>query len=159
MNTVRAKVKPELLIWARTSAGFDRNEIARSANVSEEDVRLWESGQANPTLRQLELIARKVKRPLAALFLQRAPHEPPPPKDYRRLPASSLGKFSPATLLAIREARNIQAQAIELMDLVGEHVKLRIPEFSIRDNPEKLASEIRDSFGVSVEQQMGWSTE
>ena len=159
MNIVRAKVKRELLIWARTSAGYTQDDIARFVNVTEQDVQLWESGRAQPTIRQLELVAQKVKRPLAALFLQCAPHEPPPPKDYRRLPASSLGKFSPPTLLAIREARNIQAQAVELMDLVGEHAELRIPEFSIRGDAERLAKEIRNTLGITIQQQMGWPNE
>jgi len=159
MSIARANVKPELLIWARTSAGYSQDDIARSVSVTEQDIQLWESGEAQPTIRQLELVAQKVKRPLAALFLPSAPHEPPPPKDYRRLPASSLGKFSPATLLAIREARNIQAQAVELMELVGEEVKRGIPEFSIRNDPEKLAKETRDGFGVTIQQQMGWPNE
>jgi DNA-binding transcriptional regulator YiaG len=49
----RIAVEPSVMGWARTSAGLDVAEAARRLSVSEDTVRGWESGDRQPTVRQL----------------------------------------------------------------------------------------------------------
>jgi Zn-dependent peptidase ImmA (M78 family) len=113
-------------------------------------------GQQRPTIRQLDRFAHKVKRPLAALFLPKPPDEPPPPRDYRLLPAARAGQFTAATLLAFRQARNIQREAIELADALGEPLEPHRLQGSLRDDPEEPAGKARKLLGVSVAEQLRW---
>jgi Zn-dependent peptidase ImmA (M78 family) len=155
-EVVRVELNPELLVWARSSSGFGIDEIASAVDVAPEVVLAWESGEQRPTIRQLERLARKVKRPLAALFLPKAPEEEPPPRDFRLLPATEAGRFTPATLLAFRRARNIQREAVELAEALGETLEVRLLQGSLKDDPEELAKRARLLLGIAVAEQVRW---
>ena len=158
-DTVRARVNPLVLRWARQSMNYRIEDISRSTGVPPDVVEQWEHGDEMPTFRQLRLLANKVKRPLAALFLPEPPQEPPLPRDFRRLPGPDLGRFQPDTILAIRKARRIMEQASELAEALNEELPDPIPSVSLRDSVEQIAYEARLDLGVSVEEQMEWPSE
>ena len=62
----RAAVRPELLRWARERAGIDdpSDLQSRFPKLGE-----WETGEAQPTLKQLEAFAQAVHVPIGYLFL------------------------------------------------------------------------------------------
>ena len=67
----RALVNPEPLRWARERAAMAQEGLqAKVRKLSE-----WESGQTQPTLKQLEGFARAVHLPFGYLFLSEAPGE------------------------------------------------------------------------------------
>ena len=70
---IRAVVKPELLVWARTSARYRVHEAAKKAGVSAERLAEWESGGSAPTINQLRTLANIYKRPLAVFFCRSLP--------------------------------------------------------------------------------------
>jgi Zn-dependent peptidase ImmA (M78 family)/transcriptional regulator with XRE-family HTH domain len=152
----RVDLNPALLVWARESAGLSFADIARSVQVDPEVIEAWEKGEQQPTFRQLKLLANKVKRPLAALFLPTPPSEPPLPEDFRTLPGTTPNRFAPETLLAFRHARNIQQNTIELMETLGESPNVQVPGCSLNDNPEHFATEVRQRLGISVTTQLRW---
>jgi DNA-binding XRE family transcriptional regulator len=154
-EVVRVELNPDLLVWARASSGFNIDEVARAVDVTPDVIAAWEIGEQRPTIRQLERLAHKVKRPLAAFFLPKPPTEPPP-RDFRLLPAAEAGCFTPATLLAFRQARNIQQEAIELADALGDTIELRRVQGSLRDDPEELADRARRLLGISITDQIRW---
>ena len=97
-KSLEIAVAPKILIWARESIGRNIEEVAKRLKVSENTVTSWESGQKNPTLLQLEKLAKTIyKRPLAAFFLPSPPTEPAPPTDFRTLPADKELPFSSKT--------------------------------------------------------------
>jgi len=51
---LRVEVKPELLRWARERAMFDLDALAHRFP----GLPAWESGEAHPTLKQLESFAK-----------------------------------------------------------------------------------------------------
>jgi Zn-dependent peptidase ImmA (M78 family)/DNA-binding XRE family transcriptional regulator len=155
-EVVRVKLNPALLAWARKSSGYDVDEVARALTVAPQVIAAWEKGEQKPTIRQLEKFANKVKRPLAALFLPAPPREPPPPRDFRMLPATEGRQFTPATLLAFRQARNIQRDAIALAEALDEPTHPELLRGTLHDDPEHLAGELRAHLGISVEAQLRW---
>jgi Zn-dependent peptidase ImmA (M78 family)/transcriptional regulator with XRE-family HTH domain len=155
-EVVRVKLNPALLAWARQSSGYDVDEVARSLTVAPQVIAAWEKGEQKPTIRQLEKFANKVKRPLAALFLPAPPTEPPPPRDFRMLPDTESRQFAPATLLAFRQARTIQQDAIALAEALGESIHAEVLRGTLHDDPEQLAGNLRNHLGVSVEEQLRW---
>ena len=82
---IEAIVKPEMLIWARGSAGFDAEIAAKKIQVKPERLRSWESGESRPTIKQLRNLAKIYKRPIAVFYLPTPPKEFQALRDFRRL--------------------------------------------------------------------------
>lgn len=77
-------VNPEILVWARTTAGLTPEEAARKAGLGTAGgltpgarIEAMERGEATPTRTQLANLARVYRRPLIAFYLA----APPPPGD------------------------------------------------------------------------------
>jgi Zn-dependent peptidase ImmA (M78 family)/DNA-binding XRE family transcriptional regulator len=155
-EVVRVELNPALLAWARESSGYEVDEVARAVTVAPQVITAWERGEQKPTIRQLEKFANKVKRPLAALFLPSPPKEPPPPRDFRVLPAAETRPFSPATLLAFRQAGNVQRDAIALSEALGEAPQAELLQGTLHDDPAQLAGNLRAQLDISVERQLRW---
>ncbi len=100
----RAKVNPELINWVREDAGLTVDQAAKKTGTSPERVRLWESGELNPTLRQLRLLAKAAGRPLAVFYLPEPPRRFQVLKDFRRVTGDPFVGASTELRLAIRGA-------------------------------------------------------
>ena len=60
-------IKPDILVWDRESLGLTQEFVAERLDKDVELIRKWETGEAKPSLAQLEKLAYKVyKRPLVA---------------------------------------------------------------------------------------------
>src|SRR5262249_11056026 len=118
MATVRAKVKPELLVWGRTTAGFSIEVAAKKAGVDPERLTAWEDpdGEERPTMNQLRTLAKAYRRPISVFYLSKAPQEAALPHDFRRLPGEIAGVYSPALRLEIRAAHQRREVALSLLE-------------------------------------------
>lgn len=151
-------VKPELLLWARNTAGFTVEEAARRIGVKAERLASWEAGEAAPTPTQLRNAAYAYKRPLGAFFLPEVPAEPQPPHDFRRLYGEEPPPPSPSLLLELRRARRRRVLALRLyqeLDLEAQPFPLRA---DIDSDPEAVAERVRDWLRIPLEDQMRWRT-
>lgn len=146
----RIQIKPEVVKWAISTSGWDESELISKLNISESTYNEWLKG--NITIKQLEALADKLKRPLAVFFLPKAPEEKPKPKDYRMLPGKE-GKFNKKTILAIRKARYLQGIIQELAINIENDLKPKITLHKITDNPWEIARKYRELFIFSVEKQ------
>jgi transcriptional regulator with XRE-family HTH domain len=70
---IKAPVKPEILIWARRSAGFSVSEAAEKIKVDKDRLERWEADIDAPTIGQLRKLSEVYKRPLATFYLQQVP--------------------------------------------------------------------------------------
>lgn len=151
-----AQVKPELLRWARESAGLTPEEAARKLNVKAERVNGWESGAMAPTVPQLRNVAHVYKRPLAAFFLPAPPVEPPPLHDFRRLRDQEIAHAGSALLLEMRRARRRRAIALQLLDELGREA----PSFALRarldEDPDAVGRRGRAFLRVELAEQERW---
>lgn len=75
MPSPRITVKPEVLAWARRSAGLDEITAAKRVGISRARLEQWEAGTRAPTLVQLRKAAKTYRRPLAVLLLEKPPNE------------------------------------------------------------------------------------
>ena len=157
-ETIRALAKPELLRWARESAGLRSDVAAQKAGVAPLQIDEWEAGKGAPTIPQLRGLARAYKRPLAVFFLPEPPGDFQAIRDFRRLPESDRGDFSPELRAEIRRARWRREIAIEL----AEELEEPFAEFGLSAHasadPEALAVEIRKALRVSMKEQQSWRT-
>jgi transcriptional regulator with XRE-family HTH domain len=88
---VRVEVKAELLRWARDRAGFTVHELLSKFPKLEQ----WESGDIQPTLKQIESYARAVYAPVGYFFLPAPPEEPLPVPDFRAMAGRGVRPASP----------------------------------------------------------------
>lgn len=155
-RTPDALIKPELLVWARQSAGFSLDTAATKLRVSEDRLRSWEDGEDRPTIAQLRAAAKTYKRPLAVFYLPEPPLDFQPLRDYRRVPDAQLGHLSPALLAAIRRAHATREAALELRELADEPVSLAPKLDEGTRNPERYGTAARALLGVTLAQQAAW---
>jgi Zn-dependent peptidase ImmA (M78 family)/transcriptional regulator with XRE-family HTH domain len=157
--TSRANVNPKVLAWARTEGGWRPEQVAKTLQVKPERVVAWESGDLQPTVRQVENLARFFHRPLSLFFQPSPPELPPLAAEYRRLPGVRVGAESPALRLAIRRMLGRRALALELAAELGE----RLPSFDLSahlsEAPGVVGGRLRAHLGVSLEAQLAWTNE
>jgi len=152
-----ALVKPELLRWARTSAGLTTEVAARKAVVKAEVLAGWENGSSAPTIPQLRKLANIYKRPLAVFFLPAPPRGWDVMRDERRVDPGATSNESPALLLAIRETWERRDVVVDLSDELEIKSALDVTAH-LEDDPELVAADLRDALDVSEAEQHSWPT-
>jgi len=152
-------IQPEVMRWARRSMGRSIIDVAKQLNISEDIVRRWERGTKKPRLNQLKKLARFYKRPLAVFFLPMPPKEYPFPTDFRKLSDGSISKLSQKTLLAFRKARRIQSLTTELAGTKNTELLSEIGIVSVSNDPEVVATKIREILKIDFETQSRWKTD
>ena len=80
----RIAVVPDVIIWARESAGLAPDQAAKKLTVSVSTLDGWETGETPPTIKQLRKAAKTYRRPLAVLLLPSPPTDFLPLQDFRR---------------------------------------------------------------------------
>ena len=156
-RTFEIEINPEIIKWARESAGWSIDEIAKKLKTSKENYQDIESGKKRPTFKQLEILAQCFKRPLATFFLPEPPAEPSIVSSFRVLPKSE-SEISKDLRLAIRKARYFQSISNELMRDLGIKYKGEVKIATLQDDPKKIAQEERKSMNISLEQQFKWQS-
>ena len=151
-------IKPEVLKWARESAGWTIEEISGKLKVSVDTYRQREVTGSGVRITHLEALAHHFKRALAAFFLPRPPAELKPPRDFRSLPGRR-DKFERKTLYAFRQALWLQATAREISEALGLETRAQIWRAELTDDPEMAGVQGRQVLGVSLDEQIRWRDE
>jgi Zn-dependent peptidase ImmA (M78 family)/transcriptional regulator with XRE-family HTH domain len=80
------KVVPDVLIWARETAGLSVEAAAKKLGISPRRLTEFESGDREPTRNQLVVMSKRYFRPLLTFYLSRRPSDAERPRDFRSLP-------------------------------------------------------------------------
>ncbi|MBT9488061.1 MAG: ImmA/IrrE family metallo-endopeptidase [Rubrivivax sp.] len=122
---VFATVKPEILVWARTSAGFTGEAAAAALKIEPGLLAAWETqaGDERPSVPQLRSMAALYKRPLAVFYLQEVPLRFQVLSDLRRPALGEDRTYSPQLTLEIRSAQQRRELALELRAELEEPVE------------------------------------
>lgn len=156
MTSIRTEVAPDVLKWARKSAGASAEEAAKWAGVDIERYLSWElPGDGSPTMAKLKTLAERFKRPLALLFLPFPPEEKNTPKDFRK-PQAATAPLSRQFKTQFRHALERRELALELMEELEEKPPSFDLRASLKDDPAEVAKRARAFIGISVEEQIAW---
>lgn len=142
----RAPINGATLTWARSVMHLDAQDVASAAGTTLERTLAFESGDKQPTLKQLEKIAKKLDRTMAFFF---AP--PPTSTDVPQTPDFRGRGAEPLPPLLAREMRRAEQRRDTVLDLQGA------PEQTARvgsinwDTYRKRASELRTHLGLCEE--------
>jgi transcriptional regulator with XRE-family HTH domain len=144
--------------WARASAHLDVEEIARVLGVKPARWVEWERGESAPTMVQLRKLADTIRQPIGVFFLPEPPAIVDPAVALRRLP----GGAHPSRALLV-EARRALARREIALDLLADEQEgalgpaLSSVRVSRDDDVEVAAARLRETLGVSLDEQRGSS--
>lgn len=156
-RSIKAIVKPELLVWARTRAGFSQSAVIESLKLKPGQLEAWEDGDDAPTITQLDKLAKKYGFPVAIFYLAEPPKDFAPLRDFRRLPGEVAGLLTPKLTQEIRLAQERRQLALDLMQLIDVAPQLFPISATLNDDPEELAVKLRRILKISLDTQAAWT--
>ena len=154
-----APVNPRVLVWARQDSGWALEEVARKLAVKVERLQAWESGEKQPTVRQVQNLAKFLHRPLSTFFQPNPPDLPPLAAEYRRLTDVTPGEESPLLRLALRQMINRRQAALDLFDELGDSVPVFRGVAHLSETPAEVGLRLRQLFGLDDAAQLAWTSE
>ena len=137
---IHAPVNSELLRWARERAGVTQEGLAAKFKKSPE----WETGEIQPTLKQLEAFARAVHVPFGYLFLPEPPEESLPIPDFRTFAGRAVTRPSPNLLDTIYACQGRQGWYQDFARIAGEPPLNFVGSASLDSSPEIVAAQMRE---------------
>lgn len=150
----RPTINHKLLSWARERAGIDVLDLAmRFPKLSS-----WESGEALPTLKQLEAFAKAVHVPFGYLFLTNPPNEPLPIPDFRTLDGRAVMRPSPNLLDTVYSCQERQGWYKEFAQVTRQPILSYVGSASVKDTPESVADRIRTTIGFDLDKRRDCQT-
>ena len=152
--TLHVDIKPELLRWARERAGFDIDSLVRKFPKYCE----WESGDARPTLKQLESLANAIHVPVGYFFLAEPPEEPFPISDFRTVDSKPLRRPSPDLLDTIYLCQERQDWYRDFIRAEGESPLPFIDSVKLGEDIAAVAAQIRSTLELDLEESRAFST-
>lgn len=147
-------ITPALVQWARERAGYSMDDAVRHFKK----IAAWEAGEALPTYVQLEQMADRFKIPVAVFFFPKPPAVPPIEQSFRTLTAADFAAIPRTVRLFLRRGQAMQLNVAELND--SKNPAGRVISRDLKPSPntslDKIAAQVRDYLGVSIDEQTSW---
>src|SRR5438105_2220077 len=112
----RVAIGPEILGWARERSGIASATLKRRFPKLAQ----WERGEAQPTLKQVEALARATHTPIGYFFLPKPIVEQLPLPDFRTIRNAPVRHPSPDLLDTLYSCQERQAWYRDFAQSVGE---------------------------------------
>ena len=151
---IRVPIKPDLLRWARERAGKSEKDLSGRFKKFP----AWESGEAQPTLKQVEAFARAVHVPVGYLFLSEPPDEPVPIPDFRTFAGQAVSRPSPNLLDTIYACQDRQSWYREFARVNGQPERSFVGSTTIDTPAEVVAGEMQDTLEFDLSARRNCST-
>lgn len=150
---IRVAVRSELLRWAHERAGISQSKLEGRFPK----LRAWETGDTQPTLKQVEAFARAVRVPVGYLFLSRPPEESVPIPDSRTIAGQAVARPSPDLLDTIYACQERQSWYMDFARATGQRPLAFIGSASPEMQTGMVASQMRETlnFPMSARRRCG----
>lgn len=147
-STELAYINPKVLSWAIKRSGIDRVEIAKRIGVTPDLLSAWESpGGAKPIWDKALRIADVLQVPFGYLFSSTLPKTELDVDDFRkRGPAVA---DSPSFHQLVSEVLSRRDWFRAFVDDGGGSPLPFVGSFTIRNNPQEVANDIREKIGLT----------
>lgn len=144
----RVAVQPALLRWAAERSGREEEDLRAKFPKLE----LWQQGDAQPTLKQLEQFAKATHTPVGYLFLPEPPIEQLPIPDLRTVANRHLERPSPDLLETVYICQQRQEWFRDYARSVGEPAHDFVGSARVDDEIVATAARMRDALGFDLEE-------
>ena len=142
-------VNPDLISWAIARSGRSLETLARSLPW----IRRWESDKSQPTLKQLESLAKKTWTPLGYFFLPKPPEERLPIPDFRTVRDEPVRRSSPNLIDTLHTMQRRQWWMREYLVEMGHERLAIVGSAKPTDEVSTVATRIRLALNMSH----GWA--
>ena len=151
-------VNPEIMIWARETAGLARDEAAKKLGFSDsakssaiQKLELLETGEKEPTRPQLSKMAELYRRPLLTFYLSNPPPKGDRGADFRTLPAGYSDKDEAFLDALVRDIRARQSMVSSILEADEEIEPLAfIGSHSMSDGPSAVLASLSSLLDLSL---------
>jgi Zn-dependent peptidase ImmA (M78 family)/transcriptional regulator with XRE-family HTH domain len=149
-NASMPRVAPEVLVWARETAGLSVEAAAKKLGVFGRRLTEFESGDREPTRNQIVAMSKRYHRPLVAFYLPKPPTDAKRPQDFRSLPEHPpLGSEALVSAL-IRDVLSRQYLVKAALEEVDEDKVLPfVGSRRMTDGVDAMVESLRRLLGVS----------
>jgi len=141
----RVAVSEAVLDWAVDRSGLSLADVESRFPK----LRQWIAGQSQPTLRQLESLAKLTLTPLGFFFLAEPPVERLPIPYFRTLGDEASHRYSPDLLETIHVMQRRQGWLRELLVDQGQEELPFVRSAKLDESPSSVARRIRKALGLS----------
>lgn len=147
------KVNPQILIWARETAGLSEEEAAKKLGLSGVDRLLaLETGDRDPSRRQLAKMAEKYRRPLLTFYLQERPRTSDKGQDFRTLSEGQAAGSEALLDALLRDVHARQGLVRAALEEAEEDVPLQfVGSARMEDGVDAFVVEMGKVLGFSKE--------
>ncbi len=145
----RVQIKPTLFQWAQERSRISEEVLCAKFPKYPQ----WLTGEAEPTMKQLEKFAAQTYTPLGYFFLNEPPEERLPIPDFRTVTDRRVARPSPHLLDTIYAVQLRQEWMRGFLIEQGEAPLSFIGSRTLQDSPETVAADIRQTLGLDA----GWS--
>jgi Zn-dependent peptidase ImmA (M78 family) len=146
MSRITVSVSDQVIRWALERSSQGANLEKRFPNISD-----WISGSSQPTMHQLEALARATSTPLGYFFLTKPPEERLSIPHFRTLGDGGPQKPSANLLETVQIMERRQAWMREHLVELGNEPLGFIRSARVSAEPVRLAYEIRRTLGLAEE--------
>lgn len=150
----RVTIKSELLKWACERSGKSLESLRKKFPK----IDLWERGEAQPTLKQLEQFAKATYTPIGFLFLEKPPVETVPIPDFRTVGNEFIGHPTPDLLDTVYICQQRQEWYREFARTTGEKPLSFVGSTRSQNNVEAVAETMRQALDFNIEERRQMST-
>jgi Zn-dependent peptidase ImmA (M78 family)/transcriptional regulator with XRE-family HTH domain len=150
---------PEVLIWARETAGLSVEAAAKKLGVSVRRLSEFEAGEREPTRSQIVAMAKRYHRPLVAFYLPKRPNESERPPDFRTLPEHPPPGSEALVSALIRDVVSRQFLIKSALEEVEENKALPfVGSMRIANGIDPVVAALQNLLGVAREDFRAQST-
>lgn len=145
-------VNPDVLAWARQTAGLSLEAAAAKLHIAAGAGRLaeYESGARAPTTPMLKKMAKAYRRPLLALYLAAPPARGETGEDFRNLPQRETAD-EPLVEALLRDVKARQSMVREVMEEEQAEGARQLPfigSMSTAHGVTRVLASIREELGI-----------
>ena len=144
-------VNPDLITWAVNRSGLSLSDF-------KQPVQEWIKGDSKPTVRKLELFARKAMVPLGYLFLLSPPQESIGIPDFRTFGDEKRRTFSPNLRDIVTDIQRRQAWMRDYLIDAGNEPLDFVGKLKSSTSVVRAADQIRSRLGLQSNWQLAQST-
>lgn len=152
-------VNPEILVWARETAGLTQEEASKKLGFQSsgrssaaQKLELLETGQKEPTRTQLSKMSEQYRRPLLTFYLSKPPVKADRGADFRTLSAEYSTREEAVLDALVREILARQSMVQALLEDDEEFTPLFfVGSRKIEDGVENVAESLRWLLGVELD--------
>lgn len=148
----KAGINSNQVRWARERAGLQLSDLSKALQLAEDKIAAWETGEEQPTFRQAQKLAERLRVPLPYLFLASPPEENSPIADLRTLRNEARATFSLDFKEVLNDSLQKQNWYREYLQNTGQASPLEfIGKYSVESDIKTVARDIQAVLGLDEE--------